>query len=109
MEVSFKVIFSGFDQMNSNYICLFKGDCWPGPSNYIDFLNPAARDLYASMYKYDNFVNTTPTIAGIWNDMNEPSVFDDSLEKTMPNNAVHYGGALHRDLHNTYGFLQVHI
>lgn len=42
----------------------------------------------------------------IWNDMNEPSVFD-GPEKTMPKDAVHYGGVEHRELHNLYGFYQV--
>lgn len=38
--------------------------------------------------------------------MNEPSVFD-GPEKTMPRDAVHYGGWEHRELHNLYGFYQV--
>lgn len=37
--------------------------------------------------------------------MNEPVVFDQE-EQTMPNNLVHYGGVPHRDIHNTYGFMQ---
>lgn len=39
--------------------------------------------------------------------MNEPSVFDDSIEKTFPKNLVHYGGVEHKDVHNIYGFTQV--
>lgn len=42
----------------------------------------------------------------LWNDMNEPSVFH-GPEKTMPKDAVHYGGWEHRELHNLYGFYQV--
>lgn len=42
----------------------------------------------------------------VWNDMNEPSVFD-GPEQTMPRDAVHYGGWEHRELHNLYGFYQV--
>lgn len=61
------------------------------------------------MFSYENFVNTTPTLAGIWNDMNEPSIFGDAEEGTMSNDAVHYGGVLHRDIHNIYGFLQVKL
>ncbi|KAG5882816.1 hypothetical protein JTB14_024572, partial [Gonioctena quinquepunctata] len=80
--------------------------CWPGLSSYIDFLNPEARDYYASWYSYEKFKGSTEVLAGIWNDMNEPSVFDDSLEKTMPFELVHYGNVLHRDIHNIYGFLQ---
>ncbi|RZC39970.1 neutral alpha-glucosidase C-like [Asbolus verrucosus] len=83
----------------------FEGDCWPGLSSYMDFLNPAARDYYGSFYSYENFPHSTPVLAGIWNDMNEPSVFDNSIEKTIPGDAVHYGGVLHRDIHNIYGLL----
>lgn len=42
----------------------------------------------------------------VWNDMNEPSVFD-GPEQTMPKHAVHHGGWEHRELHNLYGFYQV--
>lgn len=44
----------------------------------------------------------------VWNDMNEPSVFD-GPEQTMPKDAVHHGGWEHRELHNLYGFYQVTI
>lgn len=44
----------------------------------------------------------------VWNDMNEPSVFD-GPEQTMPKDAVHHGGWEHRDLHNLYGFYQVGV
>ncbi|KAJ8946579.1 hypothetical protein NQ314_008861 [Rhamnusium bicolor] len=83
----------------------FQGECWPGMSSYMDFLNPEASDYYSSLYGYDKFNKTTETLAGIWNDMNEPSVFDDSLEKTLPFETLHYGGVPHRDIHNIYGFL----
>lgn len=39
--------------------------------------------------------------------MNEPSVFDETIEKTFPKDLVHYGGIEHRDVHNIYGFTQV--
>jgi alpha 1,3-glucosidase len=75
----------------------------------MDFLNPEARDYYSSFYSYDNFPSTTPVLAGIWNDMNEPSVFDNSIEKTLPGDALHYGGVVHRDIHNIYGLLHVNF
>ena len=86
---------------------VFEGPCWPGTSSYMDFLNPAAREYYGSMYSYDNFKNTTPTLAGIWNDMNEPSVFDNSLEMTLPADGLHIGNVRHREIHNIYGLLHV--
>uniref|UniRef100_A0A674JDG3 Glucosidase II alpha subunit n=1 Tax=Terrapene triunguis TaxID=2587831 RepID=A0A674JDG3_9SAUR len=39
----------------------------------------------------------------IWNDMNEPSVFN-GPEVTMYKDALHEGSWEHRDLHNLYGF-----
>lgn len=86
---------------------VFQGPCWPGTSSYMDFLNPDAREYYGSMYSYDNFPGSSPTIGGIWNDMNEPSVFDNSLEMTLPADAIHYGNVKHRNIHNIYGFLHV--
>ncbi|KYB24988.1 neutral alpha-glucosidase C [Tribolium castaneum] len=84
---------------------VFQGSCWPGLSSYMDFLNPEARDFYGSMYSYENFQSTTATLAGIWNDMNEPSVFDNSLEMTLPADAIHHGNVKHQEIHNIYGFL----
>ncbi|XP_056636598.1 neutral alpha-glucosidase AB-like [Diorhabda sublineata] len=83
----------------------YVGNCWPGESSYIDFLNPEARNYYSNWYSYDKFVNSTSTLAGIWNDMNEPSVFDDSTEKSLPYDVLHYGEVQHRDVHNIYGLL----
>lgn len=42
----------------------------------------------------------------VWNDMNEPSVFN-GPEVTMLKDAVHYGGWEHRDIHNIYGLYVV--
>lgn len=82
----------------------FEGDCWPGPSHYIDFLNPDARQFYGRHYMLRNFPSNAVD-TGIWNDMNEPSVFHD-IEKTIYRDAVHFGGVEHRMVHNIYGFLQ---
>lgn len=82
----------------------YEGDCWPGSSSYIDFFNPAARKHYADQYLMENFVDQS-IYTGIWNDMNEPAVFDDYGEKTMPRANLHYGGWEHRNLHNMYGFM----
>nr|XP_029729830.1 neutral alpha-glucosidase AB-like [Aedes albopictus] len=80
----------------------YKGDCWPGLSSYTDFLNPEARKYYGDQYLLNNFKLSTREV-GIWNDMNEPSVFN-SVEVTMPKDNLHYGGWEHRDLHNIFGF-----
>ncbi|XP_022905864.2 neutral alpha-glucosidase C-like [Onthophagus taurus] len=80
----------------------FQGACWPGKSSWFDFLNPSAALYYSSLFT--TFANTTD-IVHIWNDMNEPSVFALSTN-TMPDDNIHYGGVLHEEVHNIYGFSQ---
>jgi len=79
----------------------FDGWCWPGSSNWIDAFNPAAVEWWTSLFKYTNFKGTMKNTF-IWNDMNEPSVFN-GPEVTMPKDNVHHGGWEHRDLHNING------
>ncbi|XP_010270270.1 PREDICTED: probable glucan 1,3-alpha-glucosidase [Nelumbo nucifera] len=80
----------------------FDGWCWPGSSSYPDTLNPEIRSWWAEKFSFQNYVGSTPSLY-IWNDMNEPSVFN-GPEVTMPRDAVHYGGVEHRELHNAYGY-----
>lgn len=58
---------------------LYVGDVWPGPSVFPDFLQKSTREWWGGLYKA--FYNEG--VAGFWNDMNEPSVFD-SPTKTIP-------------------------
>ena len=58
------------------------------------------------MFSFDNYEGSAPNLY-VWNDMNEPSVFN-GPEVTMLKDAVHYGGWEHRDIHNIYG-LYVHM
>ncbi|KAL7024916.1 hypothetical protein ACKWTF_013249 [Chironomus riparius] len=84
----------------------YYGDCWPGNSTYLDYLNPAARKYYADQYLLENFKDNSVE-TGIWNDMNEPAVFN-SPEKTFPRDNIHNNGEIeveHRLVHNIYGFL----
>ncbi|KAM9354808.1 neutral alpha-glucosidase C [Pholidichthys leucotaenia] len=83
---------------------IYRGSCWPGESSYLDFNNPATRAWYSRCFSMDKYKGSTPSLF-VWNDMNEPSVFD-GPEQTMPKDAVHFGGWEHRDLHNLYGFYQ---
>jgi alpha 1,3-glucosidase len=53
----------------------YEGHCWPGNSAWPDFLNPRAREVWASRYALDTFPGATERGLHIWNDMNEPSVF----------------------------------
>jgi len=81
----------------------FDGWCWPGSSSYLDFFRPEVREYWVSLFSYDKYIGSTPDLF-VWNDMNEPSVFN-GPEVTMPKDNLHVGGKWeHRDVHNMYGF-----
>ncbi len=79
----------------------YEGHCWPGSSMWVDCFNPAAIAWWKSLFKYDSFKGTAPNTF-IWNDMNEPSVFN-GPETTMPKDNLHFGDWEHRDVHNING------
>src|ERR1700757_3517665 len=62
----------------------FVGIVWPGPSVFPDFTRAQTREWWGGLYQ--EFVNEG--VAGFWNDMNEPSVFD-CPDKTIPLNTAH--------------------
>ncbi|CAF3788669.1 unnamed protein product [Rotaria sordida] len=82
----------------------YEGWCWPGSSMWLDYFNPDIYKWYSQRYTYDNYKGSTPNLF-IWNDMNEPSVFN-GPEVTFPKDIVHYGDWENRDVHNLYGMLQ---
>ena len=71
---------------------------------WLDYFNPEVFQWYSRRYSYDNYKGSTPNLF-IWNDMNEPSVFN-GPEVTFPKDIVHHGGWENRDVHNLYGMLQ---
>jgi alpha-glucosidase len=85
---------------------VFVGEVWPGPSVFPDFTDAAARRWYGTLFK----PLTDAGVAGIWNDMNEPSVFK-TPTATMPLDAIHHiagddfapRNATHAEIHNVYG------
>lgn len=79
----------------------FEGWCWPGSSSYLDVTNPSIRDWWATQFSLDKYKGSTE-ILHVWNDMNEPSVFN-GPEVTMQKDLMHHGGWEHRDVHNVYG------
>jgi len=92
---------------------VYEGAAWPskaekdpGPSVFPDFTRPATRDWWGGLHAPLVAVG----LAGIWNDMNEPSVFG-TPNHSMPLDARHGGDggdgvpAEHRELHNVYGML----
>ncbi|HVJ07176.1 MAG TPA: TIM-barrel domain-containing protein [Acidisarcina sp.] len=84
----------------------FVGVVWPGPAVFPDFTRAQTREWWGGLYK--QFVQDG--VAGFWNDMNEPSVFD-GPGKTMPLNTVHRiqepgfatRTATHAEIHNIVG------
>lgn len=85
----------------------YDGWCWPGSSSYLDFFRPSVRQYWADQFAFDKYEGSTPSLY-VWNDMNEPSVFN-GPEVTMPKDNLHgtadEGGEWeHRELHNMYGF-----
>ncbi|WPH03709.1 Hypothetical protein R9X50_00659200 [Acrodontium crateriforme] len=80
---------------------IYEGWCWPGSSHWIDSFSPKGREWWKSLFRYDKFKGAAKNMF-IWNDMNEPSVFN-GPETTMPKDNLHFGGWEHRDVHNLYG------
>ncbi|MGG6432531.1 glycoside hydrolase family 31 protein [Anoxybacillus sp. D401a] len=93
------------DGVQKDYFCkyadgtLFKGDVWPGTSVFPDFLKKKVRKWWGEQHTF----YTSIGIEGIWNDMNEPSVFNET--KTMDDQVVHDGWKTHRQVHNIYGMM----
>ncbi|HEU4499923.1 MAG TPA: TIM-barrel domain-containing protein, partial [Sphingomicrobium sp.] len=85
---------------------LYVAPVWPGASVFPDFTRRASREWWGGLYK--DFVDDG--IAGFWNDMNEPAIFE-TPTKTMPLDTVHrFDGngfasrkAPHAEAHNVYG------
>lgn len=81
----------------------FEGWCWSGSSAWVDWFNPKSWDWWKNMLSYERFQDSTPNLF-IWNDMNEPSIFN-GPEITMQKDTIHYGGWEHRDVHNIFGMI----
>jgi len=86
----------------SNYV----GKVWPGPSVFPDFTQASTRQWWGTLFT--QFVKDG--VAGFWNDMNEPAVFD-GPGKTMPDDVRHRidepgfrkRTATHLEIHNVFG------
>ncbi len=84
----------------------YVGVVWPGKSVLPDFTQKASRDWWGTLYA--DFVSKG--IAGFWNDMNEPSIFD-GPGGTMPDNVQHRiqepgfqtRVTSHLEIHNVFG------
>lgn len=83
----------------------YQGSVWPGPCAFPDFTRPDTRRWWSSLYA----PYMANGIDGVWNDMNEPAVFN-GPDGTMPEDNLHRGGGdlppgIHRKYHNAYGML----
>jgi len=64
----------------------YEGEVWPSWCHFPDYTNPNVRAWWSTLY--DPFIANG--ISGVWNDMNEPAVFN-VASKTMPLDNRHSG------------------
>jgi len=82
---------------------LFVPRVWPGDSVFVDFTVPEARSWWGDLHR----VYTDNGIAGIWNDMNEPSDFVDQTGKNQLDVVSYDEGekSIHAKNRNTFALL----
>lgn len=82
----------------------FTGRVWPGDCNFPDYTRTEVRSWWSGLTR--DFMRRGAD--GLWNDMNDPSVFG-GVEGTMDESAVHLAGEAHYEFdshlryHNLYG------
>ena len=79
----------------------YKGPVWPGDCYFPDFTSPCVRLWWADLCRTLVEVG----VDGVWNDMNEPSIFG-LRSTTMPKFVIHDlegRGGNHVEAHNVYG------
>ena len=84
----------------------YVGVVWPGAAVFPDFTRAQTRAWWGTLYRQFHAAG----IAGFWNDMNEPAVFD-GPGHSMPLDIVHRidepgfasRAATHAEIHNIYG------
>ncbi len=100
------------EALEKGYFCRRKdgpyaaGIVWPGRCYFPDFTNPEVRDWWAGLFK--DFL-AMAEIDGVWNDMNEPALFEVE-SKTLPMDVrFDYDGnpCSHAKAHNVYGMQMV--
>ncbi len=80
---------------------LYIGKVWPGDSAFPDFTHPEVRKWWGGLHRF----YTEMGIRGIWNDMNEPGIFDTASQTMDPDVILDNDGnpKTHAELHNLYG------
>ncbi|WP_322907609.1 TIM-barrel domain-containing protein [Paenibacillus sp. SGZ-1009] len=79
---------------------IYFGDVWPGTSAFPDFTETRTAKWWGDLHEF----YTSLGIDGIWNDMNEPAIFN--TLKTMDPDVMHLNDGdpvTHEEIHNLYG------
>ncbi|MFD3158157.1 glycoside hydrolase family 31 protein [Haloimpatiens sp. FM7330] len=83
---------------------VLNGKVWPMDSAFPDFSNEKVRNWWGGLNS--ELINIG--VDGIWNDMNEPSLFD-AITGTIPKDIIHNsdeGAITHEEFHNLYGMME---
>ncbi|MDI3298734.1 MAG: glycoside hydrolase family 31 protein [Bacillota bacterium] len=84
---------------------IYRGEVWPGETAFPDFARAEVRRWWGDLHRD----LLEQGVDGIWNDMNEPAVFD-GPGKSMPEEVTHRddrGRSLpHAAVHNAYALLE---
>ena len=89
----------------------FSGYCWPDAALFPDFAREKVRSWWAGLHKESHI---DVGVAGLWNDMNEPAIFERPFSEGFSDQAplplgIAHGGeserAPHAEVHNLYGYL----
>ena len=95
--------------MENDYFCkyldgkVFIDEVWPGDCAFPDFTQTEVREWWSGLQKDYTDIG----VKGIWNDMNEPAVFNET--DTMDVDVMHQNNGdsgTHRRFHNLYGLLE---
>jgi alpha-glucosidase len=87
---------------------VYTGEVWPGVCVFPDYFRADVREWWAGLYQEFMALG----IDGVWNDMNEPAVFNVAT-KTMPEDNRHEadehlgGPGDHARYHNVYGMMML--
>lgn len=105
---AYRQMIDGGHALENIYGEAYTGSVWPGECGFPDFTAAPARAWWAGLYR-DYMAQG---IDGVWNDMNEPAVFDNP-QKQMPHDNWHRadpelgGPGPHSRYRNVYGMLMV--
>ncbi|QHL89337.1 DUF4968 domain-containing protein [Nibribacter ruber] len=92
--------------MENDYFCrradgpVYKGTVWPGLCHFPDYTREDVRQWWSGLF--EGLISEVG-VKGVWNDMNEPAVFEIG---TFPNDVRHHfdgDPGSHRKAHNIYG------